>query len=74
MKIVVLNWRCQCIDVVPVSNDEFTKYGAENFNAELFLMEEKGFDLDDCHYMAVDGIYEDVPVFWNGEEEPYVVL
>lgn len=69
MKIVLLNYASQCIEVCPV-NDAVID---ENFDEELYLAE-KGYDIDNCNWMLVDNDPDDIPVFWMNENIPYTNL
>ena len=74
MKVIVLNVYQQCIEVYPIDPHTQEVYGGDNFNPELFLAEQ-GLPMNDISWMSIDDEeYDKVPVFWNGEEEPYVVL
>ena len=74
MKVIVLNVYQQCVEVYPIDSHTREVYGGDNFDPELFLSEQ-GLPMNDISWMFIDATDDDrIPVFWNGEEEPYVVL
>ena len=87
MKIAVLNYRQQCVDIVPVSEEDFKNYGGteeslENgwpnrgdcpFDIESFLCD-KGYSLDNIHWMFCGEDPDEIPVYYAEESIPYAVL
>ena len=74
MKIVVLNVYQQCVEVYPIDPHTQEVYGGDNFNPELFLSEQ-GLPMNDISWMSLDDKDGDkIPVFWNGEEKPLLIL
>ena len=75
MKIAVLNYEQECIDIILVSKEEFEEYGGEEFDDVGFLCD-KGYSLNEIHWMCVDCGEEpdEIPVYWYNEEIPSIVL
>lgn len=70
MKIILLNYKDECVEVCPVSPEEEKEFDKDNFDLEEFLSK-RGYDTDNCHWMACYGDPDDVPVFWGNEDIPY---
>lgn len=65
----MLNYTEGCIDIYPVKKEEEKMFDADDFDCSLFLSE-KGYDIDNCHYMIVDNDSDEIPVYWHGENIP----
>lgn len=72
MKIIVLNHRDKCVEVVPVY-DKGDEQDKAQFDAEAYLAN-YNFPLTDISWMICDSDLDEVPVYWAGEVIPYIVL
>ena len=74
VKIVVLNFPQMCVDVIPVSPEEYEEYGGdENFDDVGFLGN-KYPSISELQWMVCTDDPCEIPVFWNDEQIPYFTL
>lgn len=83
MKIAILNYIQECIDIVPVSEEEFTRYGGDldklefgnsaGFDGDLFLSD-RGYPLTEINWMFCGTDPDEIPVYYANEVIPCTVL
>ena len=70
MKIIILNYKQSCVDVLPIGKD--LEERSETIDWEMWLQDSMGYKLSEISWMLTEE--NDVPVFWGNEEIPFVTL
>ena len=71
IKIIILNHLDQCVEVVPVSDEDYERYGGKDGFFPQNYLSNHGYNWDNRSFMVCE---EDCHVFWANETIPYANL
>lgn len=72
MKLVVLNYPSQCVEVYDLTEQEADMVDSEDWESpDMIVLSNHGVDMNNCHWMFVD---DDVEIFVNEDTAPTITL